>query len=76
MSNQRGFCVPNVNLPRPLLFGLVGDAVSRHELVKHHDSDEHVHLRHTEESLVRFYQPGGLAHAALSGCFSSLGVSR
>lgn len=51
MSNQRGFlcvevsCVPrDVNLPRSLLFGLVGDAVTRHEFVKHHNSDEHVHL--------------------------------
>lgn len=59
MSNQRGFflcvdvsCEPqNVNLPRPLLFGLVGDAVSRHELVEHHDSDEHVHLRDTKDIL-------------------------
>lgn len=48
------FCVPQVvNLPRPLLFGLVRDAVPRHELVKHHDSDEHVHLRDAGESLIR-----------------------
>lgn len=62
MGNQRGvLCVEvfyvswNVNLPRALLFGLVGDAVSRHEFVEHHDSDEHVHLRHVE-SLIRFHQ--------------------
>lgn len=48
----------NFNLPCPLLFGLVGDAVSRHELVKHHDSDKHVHLRDTEDSFVRFGQQG------------------
>lgn len=47
-------CVPwNVNLPRSLLFGLVRDAVSRHEFVEDHDSDEHVHLRDAE-SLIRF----------------------
>lgn len=60
MSNQRIFCVfscvlQNVNLPSSLLFGLVGDAVSRHEFVEHYNSNEHVHLRDAE-SLISFRQ--------------------
>lgn len=45
----------NVNLPCSLLFGLVRDAVSRHEFVEYHYSDEHVYLRNTE-GLIRFRQ--------------------
>ena len=37
-----------MNSPRPLLFRLVRDAVPRHELIEHHNSNQHIHLREGE----------------------------